>query len=68
MVVFRVLRVGECLKEDLKAGNAADSAGPSGDGLAMFEDGAAAYDRGDYPTALRLLRPLPFVRIAASWM
>ena len=24
MVVFRVLRVGECLKEDLKAGNAAD--------------------------------------------
>ncbi len=24
----------------------------------MFEDGVAAYERDDYPTALRLLRPL----------
>ncbi len=32
----------------------------------MFEDAKAAYDRGDYATALRLLRPLAELGNAAA--
>src|SRR5450759_4601026 len=34
------------------------AAGPGEDGVDAYNDGVAAYNRGDYATALRLFRPL----------